>query len=365
MLNSLYIKNFRCLEEFQIKSLKQVNLITGKNNTGKSTILEALMIYASNRPLIHISDILRKRGEYYTKEDDANPLDGNIRTLSALFTNRHIGFKKSDIIQIGENIENSIRLSFVKYMNLSETTSGSSAKIFINPDQPLFDSHLSKIGFRIFKEESENELNGLIELDSLLSKRGYRVLKNYEPILCVRTADIFSKKNGKFFDNIALTEREQNVVEALRIIEPETERIAFVGDSNEERTAIIKLSDKTETLPIQAMGDGINRILTIILALVNCNGYLLIDEFENGLHYSIQEKLWKIILSLAEKLNIQVFATTHSNDSIYSFEKALNSSGNTVEGKLIRLDNKNGKIKEVEFSPEEIKIAEEQNIEIR
>ena len=65
------------------------------------------------------------------------------------------------------------------------------------------------------------------------------------------------------------------------------------------------------------MGDGINRILTIILAMVNCeNGYLLIDEFENGLHYSVQEKLWEIIFYLAKRLNIQVFATTHSNDTI-------------------------------------------------
>lgn len=114
------------------------------------------------------------------------------------------------------------------------------------------------------------------------------------------------------------------------------------------------------------MGDGINRILTIILALVNSkDGYLLIDEFENGLHYSVQEKLWEIIFKLSNILNVQVFATCHSLDSIKSFEKILNINTDNDNSKLIRLDNKNGKIIQEEFNADELNIATNQNIEIR
>jgi AAA15 family ATPase/GTPase len=114
------------------------------------------------------------------------------------------------------------------------------------------------------------------------------------------------------------------------------------------------------------MGDGINRVLTIILALVNAdNGFLLIDEFENGLHYIVQEQLWKVIFNLAQKLNVQVFVTTHSEDCIAGFESILNSFNNTLEGKLIRLDNVNGTITQVEFNAQELKIASDQKIEIR
>ena len=94
-------------------------------------------------------------------------------------------------------------------------------------------------------------------------------------------------------------------------------------------------------------------------------GILLIDEFENGLHHSVQEQLWKVIFSLSEKLNIQVFATTHSEDCILGFENILNSPSNSLEGKLIRLDNINGIIKQVEYSANELKIATDQNIETR
>jgi AAA15 family ATPase/GTPase len=117
---------------------------------------------------------------------------------------------------------------------------------------------------------------------------------------------------------------------------------------------------------LKSMGDGINRILTIILALVNSdNGFLLIDEFENGLHYSVQEKLWEIIFSLSEKLNIQVFATTHSEDSILGFESILNDKETQLEGKLIRLELTNGFVRQVEFNADELKIASDGNIETR
>jgi AAA15 family ATPase/GTPase len=116
------------------------------------------------------------------------------------------------------------------------------------------------------------------------------------------------------------------------------------------------------------MGDGINRILSIALAAVNSeNGYLLIDEFENGLHYTVQEKLWRVIFKLAKDLKIQVFATTHSNDCIMGFEEVLNSSDKSLDisGKLFRLERKGTKIETVPFEKNELKIASEADIETR
>jgi len=114
------------------------------------------------------------------------------------------------------------------------------------------------------------------------------------------------------------------------------------------------------------LGDGINRVLTIILALINSdNGFLLIDEFENGLHYSVQEKLWSIIFELSKKLNVQVFVTTHSNDCIKSFENVLSKEENSQLGQMIRLDNINGEIHQVTFNVDELNIAVDNNIEMR
>lgn len=92
---------------------------------------------------------------------------------------------------------------------------------------------------------------------------------------------------------------------------------------------------------------------------------MLIDEFENGLHYTVQDRLWEIVFKLATDLNIQVFATTHSNDCIASFTRVLNREQHRDSGKYIRLDNIGGVIKEVSFTPEELDVANNQDIEIR
>jgi AAA15 family ATPase/GTPase len=376
MISSLNIKNYRNLKEFKINSLGKVNLITGKNNTGKSTILEAIAIYATKGDLTLIYQLLKERGENYKQtEVNKNSTDINMRIFSSLFTNRYIGFNKTDAIFIGnpedtlfeQNIlsEKSISLRFVKYFDeIQKDEQGNiiRKRVFIqNNTEKQIEEY--RIGFEI----KASDISYILPLDEDKPYRiGFKGIVNNNNIQFIRTRNIDKDVNGNLFDNITLTEKEQYVIDALKIIEPLTERIAFVEESPRERSAVIKLSDSQRVLPLRSMGDGINRILTIILALVNAdNGFLLIDEFENGLHHFVQEQLWNIIFKLAQRLNIQVFVTTHSDDCIKGFEHILNSSDHSHHGKLIRLDNENGIIKQVEFDAKELQIANDQNIEIR
>lgn len=381
MLDSLEIKNFRNLKELRIKSLGRVNLIIGKNNTGKSTILEALAIYASKGEMSIICDILEERGEYsrgeYSNESTA---EKNFEILSSLFTNRKIIFGKEDIISIqgsknlaeGKNKSTAIFFSikFTKYSH-KEVDRKNEGVYIINDtnNEPIFEESgevkLPITSYGLVITDGNSSLHLKIGQSSLESNSIFQTVHTKQNFQFIRTNNINREINGKLFDNIALTDKEQYIIDSLKIIEPTIERIAFIAENRIERTAVIKLSSYPKTLPLRSMGDGMNRILTIILAMVNAdNGFLLIDEFENGLHYTTQEQLWEIIFSLAQKLNIQVFATTHSEDCIKGFEAILNSSGN-ADGKLIRLHNDNGVIKEVEFNAEELKIANNRNIELR
>lgn len=377
MLNSLNIKNYRNLKDLKIQSLGRVNLITGKNNTGKSTILEAIALYASKGDLALIYQFLTERGENFSQnENNKNAVDANIRSLSSLFTNRQIGFEKEDAIIIGtlENTlfgedylsESSLAIRFVKYSDETQrdnqgiTFIRKRTLIEVNGNEEL---NNYKVGLEIRLGLSYN----IIPIEDYKPYRyNFRGIGLNESYQFIRTRNIDKEINGNLFDNITLTEKEQFIIDALKIIEPTTERIAFIGESSRERTAVIKLANVPNPLPLRSMGDGVNRILTIILALVNSdNGFLLIDEFENGLHHTVQEKLWNVIFKLAESLKIQVFVTTHSEDCIVGFENILNNPTHQLDGKLIRLDNIGGKIKQVEFSAEELRIATDQNIETR
>lgn len=377
MLNSLNIKNYRNLKELKINSLGNVNLITGKNNTGKSTILEAIALYASKGDLDLIYQFLIERGEDFRQtENNKNTIDANIRSLSSLFTNRFIGFNREDAIIIGSiektlfgeqnSSDNTLSIRFVKYLDERErdnvgTTITRKRTILEDNENGQLDN------YQIGLEFSVGATYKILPIEGASDYRfRYTGIAPNESCQFIRTRNIDKESNGNLFDRIALTEKEAYVINALKIIEPTTERIAFIGENLRKRTAVIKLANIANPLPLRSMGDGVNRILTIILALVNAdNGFLLIDEFENGLHYTVQVQLWDIIFTLAEILKVQVFATTHSEDCIAGFESILNNPENKLNGKLIRLDNVDGKIEQVEFNAEELKIATDQNIETR
>lgn len=113
------------------------------------------------------------------------------------------------------------------------------------------------------------------------------------------------------------------------------------------------------------MGDGVNRILGMILSLVSArNGLLLIDEVENGVHYSVQGKLWELIFREAHRLNVQVFATTHSWDCIEAFQQAAQEDEHE-EAALVRLNANEDRVSATIFSEQELSVVTRQQIEVR
>ena len=380
MINSIEIKNFKNLSELTLNSIEQINLISGKNNTGKSSLLEAIGLQVSQGSLSFLEQILTFRGENYRSRptEDRNIIQDNyFKSFSTLFTNRVVGFEKKDSLSIKTNItsrtkdlfnginqNNLLLIRIAKYfdvMSEDSETLGRFRERIIAENKSDIDKLPNdlRIGLIIDLNNKSNLIpfNGGLRIQNIGDINAFQL---------IRANDLYRELNGKLWDSIALTVKEQYIIDALKIIEPNVERITFVAENTITRSPVMKLKNYDIIQPLRSMGDGINRILTIILAMVNVeNGYLLIDEFENGLHYTTQEKLWEIIFYLAEKLNVQVFATTHSRDCIEGFENVLNDTQNKITGKMILLSNRKGKISPVEFDKDELKIATEQDIEVR
>lgn len=366
-MKDLNISNYKCLEKIQISGLKKVNLFTGKNNTGKSTILEALSLFASKGNFQWIHHLLSSRGEINNYRDENINEDINIKLLSAFFSHRKFGFSSENVISINSD-NDSLSLRFVKYITEDIVEKDSEGKDFILSKKRIIinekesDNDNLSYGFEIENDGNTNMYN----LDRhLFRRRSSSSLANNFHLINAKGDDILD--SAILWDKITLSEKEDLVISALKIIEPKITRLSFVGDSQfrSERYPIVKLEGVANLYPLKAMGDGINRILNLTLALVNSdNGFLLIDEFENGLHYSVQEKLWEIIFEISNRLNIQVFVTTHSNDSINAFAKILSKS-EKFDGSLYRLQRKENEVFANPFSEEEIKIASSQQINLR
>ena len=120
---------------------------------------------------------------------------------------------------------------------------------------------------------------------------------------------------GALWDAIALTDVEQEIVKALRLVSEDIQAVQMAGGDERwahGRTAIAKTARYPARVPLKTFGDGVNRLFGIILSLCNPrNGVLLVDEIENGLHYWVKSDIWRTLFRLSRDLNVQVFATSH------------------------------------------------------
>lgn len=319
MLSSLQIQNFRALKDVKIKKLGRVNLIVGENNSGKSSVLEALRIYASGGNPYVLDEIAKSHNEeslseqyYYIKNND---FDRELSPFSDFFYQRKYPIGDNESIFIGKLNKDFFKLSYNQKLNCLDVYNP-----FLND---LFDNHSHSIPIRL---ESESD---------------YRTLRKGKHIyLCkfIPTQFLDNQELSVYWDKIILTPYENEVIKSLQIIEPDIEKLAFINQPfNDERIPMVGLKNSDKPVPLYSMGDGIKRILQLILNLHQAkDGLLLIDEFDNGLHYKVQEKVWGLLFELAERFNVQVFATTHSNDCIRAFSK-ISQERTDIEGILIQM----------------------------
>ena len=123
----------------------------------------------------------------------------------------------------------------------------------------------------------------------------------------------------------------------LQIVEPRLERLAvLVSQGTPSLHGDIGVG---RLVPLSYMGEGLRRLLSFVLAIKDIpGGIVLIDEFENGLHYSVLNDVWKAIAEAARQADVQIFATTHSWECIYRAHQYFVESDTYDDFRLHRLD---------------------------
>lgn len=92
-----------------------------------------------------------------------------------------------------------------------------------------------------------------------------------------------------------------------------------------------------QMLALNMYGDAVNRVMEIVLTISNHRGStLLIDEVENGIHYTKQAEFWRLLHKLAETFDVQIFATTHSREMMTAFSQTFGSDGDAAYFELAR-----------------------------
>jgi ABC-type transport system involved in cytochrome c biogenesis ATPase subunit len=350
LLDSLRIENYRTFPLLEIERLGRATLIVGKNNSGKSSVLEAVRLWASRGNGEVILSILESHDE--TRIGPGDDSKDRLLAVKQLFHGRDTRWTFDSRIRISDlnNDGLEIRITPATEEPPFPTPGRSSAtwrQIAV----------MSRFGedFRRMPIEMDWAL-----IDSSVNGDGHAAIKNTH----IPPNGLTTENAAKLWDLIALSDLEDDVIAALRIISPEIERISFIGEVS-RRIPVAKLRTETKPVALRSLGDGVNRMLGVALSLVEArDGVALLDEVENGIHFSAQRQLWELIFRTAHRLNIQVFATTHSWDCIQAFQRAATEDEHE-DAALVRLDMRQGTIRPVTISERDLSIVTEEHIEVR
>lgn len=297
MLHELEIENFRCFEKLTAKPLGRVNLLVGKNNSGKTAFLDAVEMLTSSEPISWRHGLLR-RGEY-TEQTVKDPQTGVPTDEWALFP---LALFRGHQFQDGNAL--SVRAGARRIVLRSQIQLwGTLNRAMMVCERTSEVAHLP-LGFAT---------DGSIRLFAD-SDPGAPVL--YQTVLYLPTERASISALSPLWDEAQAGDEDALVHETLRYIEPRVDRL-FVRGDGVNRNFWVRLKGQKELVRLGSLGDGMHHMLSIVLHLVNAKDkYLLVDEIDTGLHYTVLSKMWKMVIESARRLNIQVFATTHSMDCI-------------------------------------------------
>ena len=372
-LPDLSITGFRGIEQLSIERLGRVTLLAGRNGVGKTTVLDAVRVHAARgRPMV-LRELLERREEFAaTLHEDRDRV--LVPDYTALFHGRSAA--PGAPIRIGPKSGGDDLL-------IASVPPGE-----LSPEQrELFAEHSTEAGgeaVKIVYRGKEHLLTSFLAVDDRRSANWSRrrYLRNLQPGLfddsewpVVECESLgpglpSNSRLARFWDNVALTEEEDLSIRALQLIGDDIERVAVVGDDERRypgdgRRVVVKLKGHSRPVPLKSLGDGVTRVFAVGLALAcSRDGFLVVDEAENGIHHALQPDFWTMVLRAAHQNNVQVLATTHSWDCVTGFARAaVQVSG--VAGVLVRLERDGERVRAVEYSEEDLQTAAEQHIEVR
>lgn len=344
MIDSVEINNFRGIHNCKIEKLSHVNLFFGKNNCGKSSLLEALfLVCGQSNPLLPASINMMRTYNRISEQD--------IRYF----------FYQMDT---SKEIEISTSGSQERHLAISAFLQAADVDVNnISTELP------HQYGLKMRFKTIEGEYNSEIQYDTHDSNKIEQKLqidsRYTEKLKCMYLSPRYdSNASVEGLQNIYLNKDEGFLADALKILESKAKDPVFV-----ESTMFVD-AGLPQRIPINLMGDGIRKIVSFLTSIYACRGgVVLFDELSNGFHHSVMKPMWDIVIRAAIKNDVQVFATTHDADSIRGFQQAARdvqkeTSKDVATGfKLQRIAE--DELKAYRFSVEQMEYANNQEMELR
>ena len=363
-LPSLSITNFRAIDHLSIKRLGRVTLLAGRNGVGKTSVLDAVRVFASRADRQVVDTLLAQREEFMPS--DVTDASMALPDYAALFTGRQTLPGRPVVIGPVDG-DCSLRLEGPDPDAMPADEYGLLAALAADGTSPVRTVFGAKGRWLSPAITLAVGLDGKAGLADFWRDEGGK--EHWAEVNCVSLGPNLPSNGdiSRLWDHAVLTEQETAALAALRVVTPQVEKVALVQTElgRAFRRVLVKLCDQERRVSLKSLGDGATRVFCTALALASSrDGFLLMDEVENGVHHSVQRRFWKLVFEASCRLNIQVLATTHSWDCVTGFARAAVENGD-VDGLLVRLERRKGKLRAVEYSEERLQAAAEMDFEVR
>lgn len=353
MFESISIKRFRGFHQLELSSLDRFNLILGRNNTGKTALLEA--IFLLNGP--------------------TNPeLPLRLNALRGIDQMRNDPEELWGWMFYQKNIESNILLE-------AQTGNGKSRtlNISLDPNREIKNRVLKKNGGRtssILSTESartdlrlkfHNEAGEQFITKAFLRETGMvfdrKKTHKYPQAIFITAKLAHVAENSQRWSRLEEIGEADELIPYLKHLEPRLKRLTvLVNGMGPILHGDIGLG---RMVPMPLMGEGISRVLTILVAIAECrNGIVLVDELDNGLHFSVLAETWKAIGEFARKHNTQIIATSHSWECARAAHASFADTSH-YDFRLHRLETLNNDTSMVSYDKETLDAALETGVEVR
>ncbi len=357
MFKNLIVKGFRGIRNLEIESTSRFNIFVGSNNSGKTSLLEAIFICCAplNMPVI-LSIITFRNGSFWGNQRYifeqikwlfSGPL--NNRSTEFILKSKWKGVKREIKAIVEDYAENEdIDEKLIKQAvgsnghTIFSTSASAPVDINLRRDSGAMLKAVS-IGKVILYFKSDNQ-------DTISQDFNFEIADNIQIKPPLIKTDIPAKYQGSILQKgpeVGVKEwtktvrrgHHKKVLEIISRIDPEIENVTILQPEG-GLSELYAEHKELGTIPLTILGDGIRRIISIATGLVECeNGVFCIDEFENAIHTVALENFVSWFVEIVKELKIQVFATTHSIECVDAIIKGTKS--NLKDLSLFRLKSNN------------------------
>jgi hypothetical protein len=359
MINELEIQGYKGLKSVTLKGLRRLTLLGGRNNAGKTSVLEAFFLSRDWGNPEMLTRHLQWRGvEAYIANSDS---------WAPSFTNFEL---RNNKIQVRTRDSEGDRTTFTAQV-IDAPTRTVLTSVAPAGNMPVAQNIRApgEPSLRVsFSEGSRPVFEGVVSVAQGVPPyvlTPSRLEKKSDPVhLVLARTRTPATEEAMHFGKLDAEKRTDQLVSLLKVLEPRLNGLSVIATGPQPQVHA-DVEGIPRKIPVNLLGDGISRLLSMLVHMSNvAGGYLLVDEVENAFHHSTMPKIWQALYLMCKSQKCQLIATTHSYECLTAFASSLTEVAGD-DFSYVRLDRTNLDVEAVTYDAAKLKNATEEGFEVR